>query len=365
MSFCTYSIYNQKLLDSDEAVFCFVHSGRLTRLLDKPFRENKREYSYRAKRVGINAKRRSGKADILTPEYCMYYIDVPHATSPMASVYYDGLSQDCNPVVYLNTGFIGNTARMMFYSNGRLSDAELAKFQVYVFDVSTAKETTVGMNLYDREGNVTFSSRSQPMSVHTKHVHDNIPDYYKYVTNREASLAEDGYFSRRKWEDYYYLARGDFRFEMGKRLNAGTRIDDLVPSTIQSKSAGLASATVRHLKYYPANALELMGYVGLNKRGDIPNLKEGQEFPILGGHYTHIGYINKHVLSHTPILTAIGCSDKPAVLFSVSFDDIKRDGTVRQGGTLPGSRRVLFTEYTSFDFVDIKNLPFPFTRRPS
>ncbi|WP_338150742.1 Arm DNA-binding domain-containing protein [Moraxella bovis] len=257
-----------------------------------------------------------------------------------------------------------STARMMFYSNGRLSDAELAKFQIYIFDVvATEKETTVGMNLYDREGNVTFSSRSQPMSVHTKYVYDSIPDSYAYVTKREASLTEYGYFSRSKWEDYYYLSKGNHKSEMWNRLNSGTRIRDLVPSTINSKSAGLASAVVRHLKYYPATAAELAGYIISINNGGLPNPVEGQLFPTLGGHYTHMA--NKHVLTHTPILTAIGCSDKPAVLFSVPFDDIKRDGTVRHGGTLPDSRRVIFTGRTSFDFVDIQNLPFPFTRRPS
>lgn len=367
MSFRTYNAEGQKLLDSDELVFNFVMSGRLTRLLDKPFETNKRVYSHRAKRLIINSRVRTSLADIYTPEYCMYYIDVPRAVSPLSAIYYDGLSSDCNPVVYLNTGYVGSTARMMFYSNGRLSDAELAKFQIYIFDVvATEKETTVGVNLYDRESNVTFSSRSNPMRVHTNYVHDDIPEEYYYVTRHEASLSEYGYFSRSKWDDYYYLARGgDLTTAMGKRLNVGTRIRDLAPSTIRSKSAGLATGSIRRLEYYPAVSTELAEHIlNTNGRG-MPNLKEGEAFPILGGHYEHIGYLNKHVLTHTPILTAIGCSDKPAVLFSVPFSDIKRDGTVRHGGTLPDSRRVLFTSRTSFDFVDIQNLPFPFTRRPS
>ncbi|UZA13248.1 hypothetical protein [Moraxella bovis] len=364
MSFHTYNRAGQKLLDSDELVFNFVMSGRLTRLLDKPFEANKRVYSHRAKRLVINSRVRTTVADIYSPEYCMYYIDVPRAVSPLCAIYYDDLAENCNPVVYLNTGYVGSTARMMFYSNGRLSDAELAKFQIYIFDVvATEKETTVGMNLYDREGNVTFSSRSQPMSVHTKYVYDSIPDSYAYVTKREASLTEYGYFSRSKWEDYYYLSKGNHKSEMWNRLNSGTRIRDLVPSTINSKSAGLPSAKVRYLRYYPATAAELAGYIISINNGGLPNPVEGDLFPTLGGHYTHMA--NKHVLTHTPILTAIGCSDKPAVLFSVPFDDIKRDGTVRHGGTLPDSRRVIFTGRTSFDFVDIQNLPFPFTRRPS
>lgn len=365
MSFRTYNAAGQKLLDSDELVFSFVMSGRLTRLLDKPFETNKRVYSHRAKRLVFNSRIETRTADIYSPEYCMYYIDVPRAVSPVCAIYYDGLSSDCNPVVYLNTGYVGSTARMMFYSNGRLSDAELAKFQIYIFDVvATEKETTVGVNLYDRESNVTFSSRSNPMRVHTKYVYDDIPEDCYYVTKYEASLSEYGYFSRSKWDDYYYRARsGDSTIALTKRLNAGTRIRDLVPSTIKSKSAGLVSSTVRRLKYYPAVAVELAEYINGVNNGYALNPKEGEVFPILGDHYEYI--YNRHVLTHTPILTAIGCSDKPAVLFSVSFDDIKRNGTIRQGGTLPDSRRVLFTSRTSFDFVDIQNLPFPFTRRPS
>ncbi|UZA09922.1 hypothetical protein LP108_05860 [Moraxella bovis] len=56
MSFHTYNRAGQKLLDSDELVFNFVMSGRLTRLLDKPFEANKRVYSHRAKRLIINSR---------------------------------------------------------------------------------------------------------------------------------------------------------------------------------------------------------------------------------------------------------------------------------------------------------------------
>lgn len=165
MSLRTYDTQGRVMLDSNQAVFGFVKSGKLTRLLNTPPSQNKREVWYRAKRLGINSKMRNRMADIHTPEYCMYYIDVPNAISPLAAVYYNGLAKDCNPVIYLNTGFFNGKARLMFYSDGRLSDSELNKYQIYIFDARTVRETVVGINTYDRQGNVTFSNRVLPMQI--------------------------------------------------------------------------------------------------------------------------------------------------------------------------------------------------------
>lgn len=197
MSFKTYNAQGQLLLDSEQAVFNFVKSGRLTRLLATPFEQNKREYWYRAKRMYVNSEMRKGQADIHTPEYCMYYIDLPNAISPIAGVYYDGLAKDCNPVVYLNTGYFDGVARLMFYSNGRLSDEELAKFHIYIFDVNVIKEDKVGINLYDRQGNVTFSSRSAPMNIAEYVVYGrkelDAGIYYKSANKKCASVMLEPY----------------------------------------------------------------------------------------------------------------------------------------------------------------------------
>lgn len=166
MSFRVYNKDGNILLDAEQSVFSLVKSSRLTRQLDRPFSHNKNRIRIRNKRLLINSRHEWREADIHTPEYCMYYIDVPNAISPIAAVRYEGDSSDCNPIYLLNTSFISdNTARLMFYSNGRLTDGQLSRYQVYIFDVEALKENHVGMNLYDRQGNITFSSRSRPLNV--------------------------------------------------------------------------------------------------------------------------------------------------------------------------------------------------------
>lgn len=165
MIFKTYNNQGQTLLDSQTAVFTLIQVGKLTRLLNKDFANNKREYWYRAKRLGINSTMRQGFADIHSKEYCMYYLDVPNAISPIVVIYYGGLAKDCEPVALLNAGQFEGKTRLMFYSNGRLSDEQLDKYRIYVFDTVVQRETQVGINLYDKQGKVTFSNKNTLLNL--------------------------------------------------------------------------------------------------------------------------------------------------------------------------------------------------------
>lgn len=167
MIFRTYTKRGQILLDSQTPVFALTKTAHLTRLLETPFDQNKRAFWYRAKRLGVNSKLRQGWANIYTKEYCIYYADVPSVMTPITTISYDGNADGCEPIVFLNAGQFDGKTRLMFYSNGRLSDEQLANYRIHVFDINVQRQTQVGINLYDKQGNVTFSNHSRLLNMDT------------------------------------------------------------------------------------------------------------------------------------------------------------------------------------------------------
>lgn len=167
MIFKTYTKQGQILLDSQTPVFALIKTVTPTRLLTPPFDQNKRELWYRAKRLGFNSKMRQRWVNIYTKEYCMYYADVPSVMTPITTISYDGNATECEPIVFLNAGQFDGKTRLMFYSNGRLSDEQLANYRIHVFDINVQRQTQVGINLYDKKGNVTFSNHSRLLNMDT------------------------------------------------------------------------------------------------------------------------------------------------------------------------------------------------------
>lgn len=175
MIFKTYTKQGQILLDSQTPVFALIKTVTPTRLLTPPFDQNKRELWYRAKRLGVNSKMRQRWVDIHTKEYCMYYADVPSVMTPITTISYDGMAHECEPIVFLNAGQFDGKTRLMFYSNGRLSDGQLANYRIHVFDTNVQRQTQVGINLYDKKGNVTFSNHSRLLNMDTLTIHNHRP----------------------------------------------------------------------------------------------------------------------------------------------------------------------------------------------
>lgn len=346
MTFRTYNQQGQKLLDSDEAVFSFVKSGRLTRLLATPFGRHKRTYWYRAKRLGINSKMREGKTNIHTPEYCMYYIDLPNAISPIAGVYYDGLGSQCNPVVYLNTGYFNGMARMLFYSNGRLSDSELAKFQIYIFDISVVKENRAGINLYDRQGNVTFSSRSKPMSLQTKTIRQSIPNNIRLLSNDEAGIINRHISHYDVYGvDYYNNSTGSDRAMIDKRKNYGSSLSELLPVVTNRRCVGILSPKLS-IKYYPHNSSELESAIGDHEGYYDLSYSAGEVYPFL---------------RESIVLSCIGCNDGNHIKIIPPFEEISQDSSRVTTKEQLATRKLLFDSgVVNIYFSEIDNLPFPY-----
>ena len=276
----------------------------------------------------------------------MYYIDLPNAVSPIAGVYYDGLAKDCNPVVYLNTGYFDGVARMMFYSNGRLSDEELNKFQIYVFDVNVIKEDNVGINLYDRQGNVTFSSRSMPMSLQSKTTRQSIPNNIKLLSSDEARLLthhvthsyDDGV-------DYYNNSTGSDRAMINKRKNHGVPLSELLPIRTAKRCVGILSPKLS-VGYYPYNTTELTNAIGNHDGHYSLEFSAGETYP--------------HFM--TPVVLAcVGCVDGNHIKAVPPFEHINQDGTVRAMTEALTTRNLIFSQDNfTLSYADVSNLPFPY-----
>lgn len=109
-----------------------------------------------------------------------YYIDVECQTAPIAFLHcdidkpkYSGVSYKHD---YASSPFLGlhhmfthrinqTTYRVVFCSAMFLSDRELARFRVYLFGTFKQKQNKVGLNLYDEQGNLTFSSSNLPLKM--------------------------------------------------------------------------------------------------------------------------------------------------------------------------------------------------------
>lgn len=166
-NFKTFDETGKELLNANLATYCFVKSGKLTRLISHTFESTYRVIGKKARTANTGHKNVYGH--VHTPHYCVYYIDLPlDSISPIPFIYYTGSATDADTVpslVYLSTGKVGNNTRLFFYSNGRLSDTELNSFNIYIFDIKPLKEDKVGLNLYNQQGQLTFSSKTYPLNI--------------------------------------------------------------------------------------------------------------------------------------------------------------------------------------------------------
>lgn len=134
-----------------------------------------------------------------------YYIDVMCEGVPMAFLSVDKQKPKYSGVLfddaYDESPFLGlsylhtqktsaNTHRIVFASAMPLSDKELSSFRVYVFGKSQTRASSVGLNLYDRQGNLTFSSNNMPLKVFNKSLTPS-----KSVSDNKVFLDKDGFVS--------------------------------------------------------------------------------------------------------------------------------------------------------------------------
>ncbi|STY99038.1 Uncharacterised protein [Moraxella lacunata] len=319
MIFRTYTKQGQILLDSQTPVFALIKTVTPTRLLTPPFDQNKRQMWYRAKRLGVNSKMRQRWVDIHTKEYCMYYADVPSVMTPITTISYDGNAAECEPIVFLNAGQFDGKTRLMFYSNGRLSDEQLARYRIHVFDINVQRQTQVGINLYDKKGNVTFSNHSRLLNMDTLTVQglissDEIRELLEL--RHDAIYDTSGNFNAKRFiqleTKYEYWEQ---RIE--KILKDRHTEDDFIEAGFISVGQGYLNTSIKGVAGFSVNDMTIINPMIFNE--------------IYGESFHHkISQIEAmdlpYYVRQTYKMACIGCRDGLFVCPTVTFEDTPTSG---------------------------------------
>lgn len=334
MIFKTYTKQGQILLDSQTPVFALTKTVTPTRLLTPPFDQNKRELWYRAKRLGFNSKMRQRWVDIHTKEYCMYYADVPSVMTPITTISYDGMAHECEPIVFLNAGQFDGKTRLMFYSNGRLSDGQLARYRIHVFDINVQRQTQVGINLYDKQGNVTFSNHSRLLNMDTLTIHNHRP----FISAKEAKELLDIYRA-------IELGQAGADFKADRRLELEAEFEywqGEIRRILREKSKEDGFTQNGFIKVG-------QGYLNTSIKGvagfgvdDLIIIKARAFFGFKGISLLHEmakqDWVDYSFIKHTQKMACIGCRDGLFVCPTWDFDNIRTDGK-RKGTHVIGTTK--------------------------
>lgn len=324
MIFRTYTKQGQILLDSQTPVFALIKTVTPTRLLTPPFDQNKRELWYRAKRLGVNSKMRQRWVDIHTKEYCMYYADVPSVMTPITTISYDGMAHECEPIVFLNAGQFDGKTRLMFYSNGRLSDEQLANYRIHVFDINVQRQTQVGINLYDKKGNVTFSNHSRLLSMDTLTVQGLISsdEIWELLELRQAAMydtPED--FSAKRSRFIQLETKYEYWEQRIKKILKDRHTeDDFVEAGFIRVGQGYLNTSIKGVAGFSVNDMTIINPMIFNE--------------IYGESFHHkISQIEAmdlpYYVRQTYKMACIGCRDGLFVCPTVTFENTPTDGNKR------------------------------------
>lgn len=329
-----FRIYNKGglvLLDNQTPVFALRKIDKLKRVLTKDFANNKRQYWYRAKRMGFNSKMRQGFADIHTPEYCMYYIDISGLSTPITAVYFDGYSKDCEPVIFLNAGkYDDNTTRLMFYSNGRLTDEQLNKTYIYIFDTIIQREENVGINIYDKQGNITFSSKNPLLNAQEIKINFSKKDN---IFDKNTKINESLYFNRKIYERMIKKLTTMSNHERPDLLNIGDPLpfaQDKADLDKEFTKAGFNVSGKGYIKHMPNKVLGFgiskINYAQLTTM-DFIRLQDAeyQSFDDFEGVQLYLDDYGEY-----DVYVAVGCKDGLFICPTVEFGGIRADGVRRE-----------------------------------
>lgn len=325
MIFKTYTKQGQILLDSQTPVFALTKTVTPTRLLKPTFDQNKRELWYRAKRLWVNSKMRQRWVDIHTKEYCMYYADVPSVISPITTISYDGNAAECEPIVFLNAGQFDGKTRLMFYSNGRLSDEQLANYRIHLFDINVQRQTQVGINLYDKQGNVTFSNHSRLLNMDTHTITNHRP----LMSAKEAKELLDLY-------RIVEIGQPDANFDFGRIAQLQAELDyweqkirqmlrdkrtedEFVKNGFIKVKNGYLNTDIKGVAGFGVDDLMMINYL-------LFRLVKGRN---LLYELSLLENINYAFVTKTYKMACIGCRDGLFVCPTVTFENIPTDGNKR------------------------------------
>lgn len=334
MIFKTYTKQGQILLDSQTPVFALIKTVTPTRLLTPPFDQNKRELWYRAKRLGFNSKMRQRWVNIYTKEYCMYYADVPSVMTPITTISYDGMAHECEPIVFLNAGQFDGKTRLMFYSNGRLSDGQLARYRIHVFDINVQRQTQVGINLYDKKGNVTFSNHSRLLNMDTLTIHNHRP----FISAKEAKELLDIYRAIELGQvgadfkaDRRLELEAEFEYwqgEIRRILREKSKEDGFTQNGFIKVGQGYLNTSIKGVAGFSVDDLIIIKAQAFRGFKGISLLHE----------MAKQDWVDYSFVKHTQKMACIGCRDGLFVCPTWDFDNIRTDGK-RKGTHVIGTTK--------------------------
>lgn len=183
-----------------------------------------------------------------------YYIDVVCESTPLAFLHCEMTKPKYGGILYQldydESPFLGlthlytkklsdNLYRLAYVSAMPLSDEELNRFRVYIFGLTKHKSNTVGLNLYDDKGNLTFSSANTPLKIFTKPL-----TLSKDVNDKRVFVNKDG------WQDN---PLGDYTYqalEANRRYaTMGGGITELVNAVSHNQKNVVADITTRNAMF--------------------------------------------------------------------------------------------------------------------
>lgn len=183
-----------------------------------------------------------------------YYIDVVCESTPLAFLHCEITKPKYSGILYQldydESPFLGlthlytkklsdNLYRLVYVSAMPLSDEELNRFRVYIFGLTKHKANTVGLNLYDDKGNLTFSSANTPLKMFTRPL-----TLSKNINDKRVFINKDG------WQDNQV---GDYTYQAltpnQRYATMGGGISELVNAISHHQRNSVARITTRNALY--------------------------------------------------------------------------------------------------------------------
>ena len=222
----------------------------------------------------------------------------------------------------------------MFYSNGRLSDEQLANYRIHVFDINVQRQTQVGINLYDKKGNVTFSNHSRLLNMDTLTIYNHRP----FISAKEAKELLDIYRAIELGQvgaDYKADRRleleAEFEYwqgEIRRILRDKSKEDGFTQNGFIKVGQGYLNTSIKGVAGFSVDDLIIIkaqvfrGFKGISLLHEMAKQD----------------WVDYSFVKHTQKMACIGCRDGLFVCPTWDFDNIRNDGK-RKGTHVIGTTK--------------------------
>lgn len=154
------------LLDSNHLFFTYIKSGTLKNFLDKSPRNNSFYWDWTL------SERKAWFGcyiDVVTQGGCpLVFLAINTTNDGFASMTTNQRNYTA-PIFGITQKIANNTYRIRFENFYHMTDAELSRFKVYIFDLYVKPATQIGMNIWSENGDLTFSTEQIPLKIDAIH----------------------------------------------------------------------------------------------------------------------------------------------------------------------------------------------------